>query len=90
MAEPEDELTSALERAKQRGLLWKEKFKNMSADEQENIVAGYLYEYVAGFEMGAPYFEELIDEQPDQRYPKHLCKNTYRRAAKFVVSIFRD
>lgn len=90
MDQPKDELDSAMERAKQRGLEWKEKFKTKTADEQIEIVAGYLYEYVVGFEMGAPYFEELVDEQPEQRYPKHLSKNTYRRAARFVVSIFRD
>jgi len=84
--EDEDELDCAIIAAKQRGQIWREQFHKSTIEEQQEIVATYIFQHVQGKEMGSQSWQGL-QEFPSQ--DDNLCKQNYRDAARFLISCYR-
>jgi len=88
---PEEQaaLDSAMARAQERGRIFMREFANMSAEEQADFIAGEIYHYVRGGEMGCFGFEELPEKVTKWEDDKTMCQETYRDAARWIVRLFR-
>jgi hypothetical protein len=90
-----DELDSAFDAAKLRGVFWKEHFRASPPDVQEDYIAGDIYEYLFGFQMGAYYFDELPakntgKDEGEYNEQRPHTQEAYRAAAHMIVRIMRD
>lgn len=88
---PEEQaaLDSALERAQERGRIFMRKFATLPPEEQADIIAGDIYHYVRGGEMGCFGFDELPEKPTKWEDDKSMCQEAYRDAARWIVRLFR-
>jgi hypothetical protein len=83
----EDVLDEAIARAKERGKVWLEDFKNRPYEERVDYLAQKLFYAIEhdpyGYPNGRPHWDEILDV--DEDYKCGIDKWRYRRAALMAV-----